>query len=147
MKAISLHQPWASAVAFGIKRWETRSWYPNDLPGRIAIHASAKRSRAQLTHFMLCWGNAEIRAAFAKNGFDLSDWDRLPFGSIIATCTVETIASTELIQPSATQSLLGDYSDGRFAWRLENISRLHEPIPCKGRLGLWTIPPNIETEM
>jgi hypothetical protein len=26
MKALSLHQPWASLIALGVKRIETRSW-------------------------------------------------------------------------------------------------------------------------
>ena len=30
MRCISLHQPWASAVALGLKSWETRS-YPESL--------------------------------------------------------------------------------------------------------------------
>lgn len=58
MKAITLHQPWASLLAHGIKQWETRSWpvpdkylSPEDRGGaldkdavEIAIHASANRS-------------------------------------------------------------------------------------------------------
>ena len=48
MRAISLHQPWASLIAEGHKDVETRSWAP---PGRlvgqrIAIHA-AKRTPKQ----------------------------------------------------------------------------------------------------
>ncbi|MBU9945035.1 MAG: hypothetical protein KTQ12_10425 [Dermatophilaceae bacterium] len=62
MKAITLHQPHASLVAFGVKAWETRGCPPNGpmrpegvrgLPGlaiepgeRIAIHASAKHPRS-----------------------------------------------------------------------------------------------------
>ena len=41
MKALTLHQPWASLIACGAKRIETRSWPPpKSLIGkRIAIHA------------------------------------------------------------------------------------------------------------
>ncbi|WP_253299501.1 hypothetical protein [Paenibacillus barcinonensis] len=31
----------------------------------------------------------------------------------------------------------GDYSDGRFAWQLDDVVQLQEPIPAKGQLGLW----------
>jgi len=34
MKALSLTQPWATAMAIGIKEWETRSW-PTSLRGRV----------------------------------------------------------------------------------------------------------------
>ena len=39
MKAITLHQPWASLVAVGAKTVETRSWKPPCIGERIAIQA------------------------------------------------------------------------------------------------------------
>jgi activating signal cointegrator 1 len=41
IKAISLHQPWASLIARGYKKYETRSW-PTSYRGPIAIHAAKK---------------------------------------------------------------------------------------------------------
>ena len=32
---------------------------------------------------------------------------------------------------------LGDYTPGRYAWKLANVQKLPEPIPAKGRQGLW----------
>ena len=45
MKAITLHQPWASLIAEGVKTIETRSWAPPAaLWGeRIAIHAATRK--------------------------------------------------------------------------------------------------------
>lgn len=40
MKAITIWQPWASLIACGAKRYETRSW-PTKYRGPIAIHAAA----------------------------------------------------------------------------------------------------------
>lgn len=45
MRAISLLQPWATLVALGAKRRETRSW-PTRYRGPIAIHASKGMPRA-----------------------------------------------------------------------------------------------------
>lgn len=42
LRAITLHQPWATLVALGVKTIETRSW-PTKYRGRILIHA-AKRT-------------------------------------------------------------------------------------------------------
>lgn len=41
MKAISLWQPWASLVAVGAKKIETRSW-ATKYRGSLAIHATKK---------------------------------------------------------------------------------------------------------
>ena len=42
MKALTLHQPWATLVAVGEKRIETRSW-STDYRGPLAIHAGKAR--------------------------------------------------------------------------------------------------------
>jgi hypothetical protein len=39
MKAITLHQPWATLVAIEQKKIETRSW-PTSYRGPLAIHAA-----------------------------------------------------------------------------------------------------------
>ena len=41
MKAITLWQPWASLIACGAKKYETRSWATR-YRGPIAIHAAKK---------------------------------------------------------------------------------------------------------
>lgn len=40
-RALTLHQPWASLVALGVKRLETRSW-STSYRGRLLIHAAAR---------------------------------------------------------------------------------------------------------
>lgn len=32
---------------------------------------------------------------------------------------------------------LGDYRPGRWAWLLEDVVRLVNPVPARGRQGLW----------
>jgi hypothetical protein len=44
MKCLSIIQPWASLIAIGAKRYETRSWQTR-LRGRIAIAASRRWRR------------------------------------------------------------------------------------------------------
>ena len=39
IKALSLWQPWASAIAVGYKHYETRSW-KTDYRGWLGIHAA-----------------------------------------------------------------------------------------------------------
>ena len=47
VKALTLWQPWASLIALGKKRYETRSWKPplTLIGERIALHAAAKSDR------------------------------------------------------------------------------------------------------
>ena len=46
-------------------------------------------------------------------------------------------ASMETIEIFEPELLFGDFSPGRYAWELVNVKMLKEPIPAKGRQGLW----------
>lgn len=114
MKVITLWQPWASLIAHGYKTYETRSW-TTSYRGQLAIHA-AKRlpERGELA------GQTDILAALKEIG--IKAVGDLPFGCILCVA--------ELVDVTPT-------GGNRYAWHLENISLLPEPIPATGRQGLW----------
>jgi hypothetical protein len=132
MPAISLHQPWASLVAIGAKRYETRHWRaPARLIGqRVAIHAAARAKHPPLEDDSL----KQIYAAFGGRLAALS----VPRGAIVCTATLAGVERVEDVPHDA----FGDYSPGRFAWRLDDVRALAEPVAVKGRQGWfrWTPP-------
>lgn len=146
MKAISLTQPWASLVAIGAKRIETRSWYTNHR-GPLAIHASKRFPHPcrELCHewpFKEALNDGDIPATLALHA---GDPEHLPLGAVLATCRLVACLPTNLV-PSHLEygSLLtdrerafGDHTSGRYAWVLEDVVALPEPIPARGALGLW----------
>lgn len=150
MKAISLWQPWASAIPAGLKHFETRSWKPpaSMMGQRIAIHA-ALRSTPQLRRW---WGEVVTGCASREKAFaaiGVKGFDGLPRGKIVATARLEMVQGThEFRTPAGPMSLeaeeimWGDYAPGRFAWRLEQIMWVNPPLPIKGRQGWfeWTPP-------
>lgn len=159
MKALSLTQPWATLIAIGAKRIETRSW-STPFRERIAIHASKGFPRDCRE---LC-REEPFRSALERGGipFDASapaHWYHvpsyrlreikdMPLGAIVALATITGVARTENII-AMSQGLLrheidfGDYSPGRFGWVLADVVRLPKPIPAKGALGLWSVTPEI----
>lgn len=145
MKAISLHQPWASAVVIGIKRYETRS-RPIRLRGTFAIHASARRHVDDKYAFEELLENPDIYEAF-ENALEL-DYECLQFGSIIGTVEFKLCCPTAEIRPwlSETERLLGNYDEGRFAILLENPVWFSRAIPCRGHQFIWTLPSEIVSQ-
>lgn len=165
MIALTLTQPWASLIAAGEKRVETRSWCPSPrvlygYPGRplaggetrLAIHAAkglapvgGRRGLEQLC------GTEPFRGALIRAGN--ADATMLPLGAIVAVCRVEEIVRTETYEggyiagtlPGARHELeFGDYTSGRFAWVLADVQRLDPPVThprLRGRLGIWPVPP------
>lgn len=136
MKAISLWQPWASAIAVGVKKIETRSWLTH-YRGRLAIHATANTPRKDLDFFDRM--DAVSRAAFAAAGIDRKS--DLPQGFIVATCdVVDCVPQTAKFVNKLTRLEYpwGIYATGRFAWILDNVVRLQEPIYVpRGGQRLW----------
>lgn len=135
MRGLSVMQPWASLLAIGAKEYETRS-FRQTYRGPVAIHASAGypawcRELEKLPDFAGALGRVPRP---------------LPTGAIIALgylaeckiCTMHT--ANELGWPEAA---FGDFSPGRWRWRFTSVRPLRTPIPFKGKLGLWSVPPEI----
>lgn len=139
MKALTLMQPWASLVAIGAKRLETRSWQTRHR-GKLAIHAAkAFPTNAR----QLCW-QEPFRSVLGQAG--MAGPDELPCGMVLATCELVTIvrggrpaalAVAALLPVSPHELWFGDFSPGRYAWVLDEIKPLAAPVPARGALGLW----------
>lgn len=164
MKALTLTQPWASLVALGAKKIETRSW-KTAYRGPLAIHAAkgfpkdAQRLVLEDWNFftpLAPYHAQSMKAAGAKlifSGAGRKVLGALPLGSVIATCDLvdckeivsamspgeeeEVAIRRSMIAPLAPEFYFGNYEPGRYGWFLENIKLLPEPIPAKGALSLW----------
>lgn len=133
MKAISLWQPWASAISLGHKRIETRGW-PTRHRGPIAIHA-AKRWTPE---------EREIASMFEER-HGMTGLADPPRGCIVAVATLVSVRPTEhLIEEiSETEEMLGNYGPGRYGWMLEDVRRLDDPVPWRGMQGLFEVPDSV----
>lgn len=132
LKAISLIQPYATLVAIGAKTWETRSWEHRHR-GLIAIHAASTDRWAYTTT------GEPIRMTLRRAGY--KRWADLPLGAIVAVARLATILPTDALPPlPADEIAFGDFSPGRFAWRLVDVQAVEPPVPARGMPGLFTLP-------
>jgi hypothetical protein len=167
MKTISLLQPWATLVAIGAKRIETRSW-ATSYRGPLAIHASASKQFVNMRGKDYICGdepfcsilraNAEKHSSTYRDLADMVARPVMPLGYVIATCELidcipitrylrERISTRNkvrfdppiMVPPDEPELSFGDYTPGRYAWILANVKPLAKPIPAKGALGLWNL--------
>lgn len=135
MKAMTLYQPWASLLAKGPKKYETRSWKTKHR-GWIAIHAAKRFDRLVMT---AC---ARFNEELEEMGYRVG-YVRPPLGAVVAIAELtQTLlcGSTPplLIKERAPEILrYGDYSEGRYAWIFSEIIPVEPAIPATGRQGLW----------
>jgi hypothetical protein len=146
MKVLSLHQPWASLVVLGEKIFETRSWRTY-YRGPLAIHASKGRPE-EWRSFWRAPFDERLRAHM------VDDLDELPRGFILGVvdlvdciridgdgCLAPGFPKISALEPLSEQErAFGDYSGGRWAWKLEAPRALRDPIRASGHQGLWTYP-------
>ncbi|MBD2457702.1 ASCH domain-containing protein [Nostoc sp. FACHB-87] len=138
IKAISLHQPWASLIPMGLKKHETRSW-STSYRGPLLICAAKKTSiRQKLTHSYFLNKYQQILA----HTDNYIEWEDLPFGHAVALVDLIACISMNqafIDQQPQTELDTGDWQVGRFAWRLDNIRRIVQPIPITGKQGLFNV--------
>lgn len=159
--------PWSAAVIEGVKPIENRNYNPlglrawrpglskpkaprREAPFLIGIHAGLTDFRRDLlvtSHEEPTWRAKDpskpshVAMAAAYGGLSVRS---LTLGAILGVATlVETHPDAGCCRPWGEPS----YFDRRtnevvktvWHWRLENPVQFEEPIPCKGRLSLWTL--------
>ena len=124
MRALTIRQPWAWAIANGFKDIENRSWRPRLDPGDVlAIHAAAAAP---------AWDDVQRvtdlvgRRARVPEEFDCG-------------CVVATARFVRAVEASRSK-----WFGGPVGWVLDRVKPLRRPVGCKGQLGLWTMPAQVE---
>lgn len=134
MKVLSIIEPWASLIIEKKKFIETRSWYTS-YRGELYIHASKKKIKKEDVHITKL--------------LELILGISLGYGLILCKCKlVDCIYMDEgflkNIKNNKQEYLCGEYSLGRYAWVLEDIEPLEQPIAAKGQLNIWNYEREIE---
>lgn len=127
MKVLSLTEPYATLIKLGKKRIETRSFKTNYI-GELYIHASSTKIPKE-------WKNNEELMSLVKDS-------ELSFGYIICKCKLLDFVYMDeeflnKIKKDKLEFICGDYRLGRYAWILEDIEVLDNPMFAKGKLGIW----------
>lgn len=142
MRALSFTQPWASLIACGAKRIETRSWW-TPYHGPLAIHAA----KAMPGWAEDCCFESPFVEVLEAAGF--GGPESLPRGAVVATCRLVACLPTGAalpprFVPAEHERDFGDFSLGRYAWLLADVVALPTPVPARGAPGLWPLPPEVE---
>ena len=124
MKVLSIKEPFATLIKDGVKIYETRSWKTN-YRGEIYIHASLSLSKSERVESANKYLKSEIKPGFILCKCELVD------------CIPMTDEFIKYINKETSEYDYGLYSEGRYAWKLKVLDVLDEPIPAKGKLGIW----------
>lgn len=149
MLALTLYQPWASACVLGLKLYETRSWTTNHR-GPLAIHAAAQTPRAIIRDMGPLYYQLvdEVRNARRTDESGSLRLIEMPTSGIVGVVGIEGCERTEdaIAHIPISELRWGDYSRGRFAWKLLHPIGPKQgfvPLVCSGRQRLWDMPAEV----
>jgi hypothetical protein len=131
MKAISLWQPWASLMAMGLKKIETRSW-PTKYRGPLLIHAAKRKPTIDEIEHIDFWLHYYHKETDFLGG--------LEFGKILCQVDLIGCVRSEIYPVEGLELELGNYGHNRYLWITANLKTLKESIAYRGRQGLFEIP-------
>lgn len=130
LRALTVHEPFATVIVRGWKDVENRPWpWPQTLPlgTRIAIHASRRPM------FGSDSADRALRLMLTRGVGDLAH------SAIIGTVRVTACTHNDVPSEWAVP--------GQWHWLLNDAQLLDEPIPCRGHLSLWHVPDEIATRI
>lgn len=121
MKTLSIRQPWADLIIQGRKTLELRTWTVK-YRGPLAIHASQTVEReACLAHGL--------------------DPDQVTAGAVVGVVDLAEIVELDAASYAARRSehlASAPWGGGQlYGWRLANPRPLPEPLPLRGRMGIF----------
>ncbi|OAY42040.1 uncharacterized protein LOC110621963 [Manihot esculenta] len=133
---LTMHQPWASLLVYGIKRIEGRSW-PAPVRGRLWIHAASKVPEEATIKAM----EEFYREIYAVNGItEIKFPEHYPVSRLLGCVEVvgcvrcEELASWEAVP-------VGVRLEGQtdFCWLCEQPKKLLVPFEMRGYQGVYNL--------
>jgi hypothetical protein len=128
---LTVWQPWAWALAAGVKDVENRDWQPppKAVGGFIAIHAGKTWDSEGYPGFVRM-------LAAASSAAEPPDPMRVAHGAIVG---VARLLSVVRDSPSP-------WFCGPIGWQMGDAVAI-EPVPCRGDRKLWELPPDVLWEV
>lgn len=135
--AITLWQPWASAIIAGVKPCENRTWIPRQLRGALPWGRAGRSG----------WWLAIHAGRATDRQVDLEDlrelWPTAPHGhprswprGLLGLARFDSAGPIEAFPELGANP----WACGPMVWNVGRVLRLEEPIPCSGAQGLWPVP-------
>ena len=129
LRVLSIRPAFARAIVMGEKDVENRSWVPPAtlIGDWFVIHASEKLLDEDIEY---CRERLNDASRFTK--------ERIVRGAIVGLARLSSCTE-------ASDSRW--YWPGNIAWNIDDAIALKRPIPLKGKLGLWRLPPEVKKKV
>ena len=126
--------PYAILIMMGVKKVENRSAMPVPARGRCAVSCSKSFCKEEFGEFVR-WAAANLpEEDFERlpSWGDVKDWP----GKVVGCCDYEAKEAATGMSPPRL------WDEGYpYWWKLSEVVSFDKPIPCRGNVGMWQMPP------
>jgi hypothetical protein len=140
MKAITIWQPYASLIALGLKRFETRGW-GTSYRGPLVIHAAKKWDEDRAYD---CERVVELLGDQTFTPASFNDEQNRLFYTPTNETLGKALGVVQLVEcrqmddgGSYFENEVGSFGEGRFGWECDRPRIFETPIAAQGKQGLW----------
>lgn len=135
-----------TAVVSGLRGGDTAPYC-----GRCAISVSKKFCKEEFGRFIMWASLALCEEDFAAlpSWGDVKGWP----GKIIGACDYEVVSRDEYAKEIAAErggfgETVLPWDEGyAWFWKLSEVVAFDTPIPCRGNVGMWTMPEELAREV
>lgn len=150
MKCISLHNPYATGMALGLKTIETRGWYTKHR-GDLLIQAAQKKDNEVTRNWLTCMTHLPSLDVFRSHG--IISRENMDYGAILCRVNLVNVIPTCEFYRDTERKMInllgkeqwdiekhwGNFGPGRFLWMTEEMFRLPDPVFVRGYQQLFEV--------
>ena len=135
--------PYAILILLGIKRVENRSMMPVPGKGRCAVSCNKKFCKEEYGEFVR-WASRALKPEDFETipaWCDVKDWP----GKVVGCCDYEGVLSAPVAEDRDGTVMWGEGYP--YWWKLSEVVAFDRPIPCRGNVGMWQMPPALAAQV
>ena len=129
--------PYAILIMMGIKRVENRNAMPVPAKGRCAVSCSKSFCKEEFGRFV----------AWAAENLPEEDFVRLPSWGDVKDWPGKIVGCCDYVC-NGRDSRCPSWDEGYpYWWMLSDVVSFDRPIPCRGNVGMWQLPPTLAAQV
>jgi len=134
--AFTCKLPWVVLIMLGIKQTENRASIPFPRTGRCAVSCSRSSTRREYENFYN-WASLSLPIQLVR---------RLPDWNFVSAWPGHLVGCVEYDTETSVND--GAWDEGLpYWWKLSHPVLLRNLIPCRGQLGMWKLPNDVQRQL
>ena len=139
LRGLTIHEPYATLICEGDKKYETRSWAPplSRIGEPLLIHAAKKWDK-----------HVKDNINYVTEFLGIKEYDfKGRLGKVLGIAVLDEYEMILSQKYTKLEEELGNFGTGQYAWRLRPVFLFDTPIQCTGMQRFWKVPDDLREKL